>query len=97
MVDTCVHCNSRVINYNFNSDCEFCKRPDLYSRKNDMSIGKLSSEEVRVGEKAERMRLFKILGDMTMLELNLTRAILPRLKIMRLVYHGNGQFAVSAH
>ena len=92
-----MNCNARMINYNFNSDCEFCKRPDLYSRKNDMSIGKLASEEVRLGEKAERMRLFKILGDMTMLELNLTRAILPRLKIMRLVYHGTGQFAVGGH
>ena len=97
MVDTCVNCNARMINYNFNSDCEFCKRPDLYSRKNDMSIGKLSLEEVALGEKAERMRLFKSLGDMTMMELNLIRAILPRLKILRLVYRGTGQFAVGGH
>ena len=46
-----------------------------------MSIGKLSSEEVQLGEKAERMRLFKILGDMTMLELNLTRRGSPILRV----------------
>ena len=98
-VVTCRMCNARqVLQEGEDSGvCEFCAVPRCFTRENNMSIGKYCSEETALNERSERMRLFTGLGNMTVLELNLVRAILPRKLIYRLNFRGTGQFGTSGH